>query len=109
MNEPVKADYSQLKTHMLKTIDALAYDVSQTARKTLADFNDLIKFVTADLEEGMTARFGNPSFAMWPSLTLCVHEGSLYQLWSTTALVGYDANANPNEDRQKVWVKVREI
>lgn len=64
----------------------------------------------ADLEEGKTARFveSNPGFTMWPSLTLCTHEGVLYQLYSIGAMVG-SQGVDPNEDRQKVWVRVREI
>ena len=110
MNQPVEA----LKTQMTNTIKAVEFDMSQNSRKTLVDFDSLVSFVLADLKEGKTARFievpesGYIGICWWPSLTFCTHEGALYQLWSTTALVGYQ-NADPNEDRQKIWVKVREL
>jgi hypothetical protein len=113
MNQPVEIDCSSLKTQMTDTIKAVEFDMSQSSRKTLVDFNSLVGFVLADLKKGKTARFieahesGYVGLCWWPSLTFCSHEGALYQLWSTTALVGYDQNADPNEDRQKVWVRVK--
>lgn len=108
MDENVKV-YNSLKTDMVNTIKTTEDEMGKFTRRTLVDIPSLIRFVTAILEEGKTARFinGNPGIAFWPSLTLCIHKGALYQLWSTTALVGYK-DVDPNEDRQKVWVKISE-
>jgi hypothetical protein len=85
-----------------------------TTRNSLIDVDGLCRYLNADLEEGKTAKFidrpeNGMGFCCWPSLTFCMHEGKLYQLYTIGGIVGYDSRRPANEDPNKIWVKVREI
>jgi hypothetical protein len=82
-----------------------------SSRYSLIDVDSLARYLTANVGD-KKVKFvdweGKTSPFWWPSLTFCTHEGSLYQLHSTGAVVGHDSNF-VGYDASKMWVKVRDI
>jgi hypothetical protein len=85
------------------------------APQILTDIGALADSLYAALSPGKTAPFVdmlNGGGLFWsPSLSFCTHEGLLYQLYSTTALPGYDPTIERKEsdDPRKLWVRIKEL